>query len=218
MSPSVSIFRNWSLRAITCKYIGASSVISRFQYCFVKTWSDGIVFIFLTWAHKSVNCSCWICIVWEINNEMKISYQKTDASTSAISGTYCWFWWRLSVRGATPCSWSRRPTRSHVSASTCWRDSARLPSTVRSWRSCVRAPASTPRPNWKHRYSQTCVQRCSKTSLVSPYSYIIMVSYVFNCRPTQRTWLVWWSLSCRNGSLPWRLSTSASEFNITAIS
>lgn len=84
-------------------------------------------------------------------------YLRVDATCSSFLGTCFWFWWKLSVHGVMPCNWSRRPTRSRVSVSTCWHGSGKLPSIVRSWRSCVRAPLLMPRRNWKHRYSQPFV-------------------------------------------------------------
>lgn len=77
-----------------------------------------------------------------------------DIKKLFILGIFCWFWWRRSVLGVTPCSWSRRPTQSHVSVSTCWHGYAKLLSTARNWRSSVKAPVSTPRPNWRHRYAR----------------------------------------------------------------
>lgn len=42
-------------------------------------------------------------------------------------------------------------------------------------------------------------------------SYCTLTVANGNSRPTLRTWLVWWSSSCRSGNVPWRPSTSASE-------
>lgn len=87
-------------------------------------------------------------------------YQTSDPMTSPSSGICCWFWWRLSVHGVMPCSWSRKPTQSHGSASTCWHDYARLPSTVRSWRNSVRATVSMQRQNLRLRYTAQSPSAC----------------------------------------------------------